>query len=241
MVGELTRMRRARARTTIDYLQAPTLLWHLGRGDVEVAAKFFEALAKTDDEKIRAALASLGFGNWEMNIEDRMAALALYYDLENTRTVRRWADEGFRRIAVLIMEWSLEVGNDRSTIKIAIVPDGIKHSIIEATGYPSPGAKWFEPTIEYKYESTNWDNFSVYTSDEQREGEAFKGTLRVQLPEAGNAVEIVVTWLGNEPPYYQVSVSPLAEIRCDSVVTKRGCILTLENVSRKINGERKDE
>ncbi len=85
---------------------------------------FFDRMMDVEDVEIRAALASLGFGNWESNIESRLSDFALYYGEKSSRTVRRWAEQGFRKIADLVIEWSIEEAHDNPLIEVVLRPLG---------------------------------------------------------------------------------------------------------------------
>lgn len=75
-----------------------------GGDDPDVALQRLIDLAREfeDDRDIEAALASLGWGVSQPAALDRLSEFALRY-LVDARTVRRWSDEGFRKLALLIV------------------------------------------------------------------------------------------------------------------------------------------
>ena len=221
IVNELTAMRRARARIKIDLLQAPTVVWHLGRGDVEVASLFLEHLSRADDVPVRAALASLGFGNWEMTIEDRIQHFAHQYRV-SASTMRRMADEGFHTVARMIIEWSREEGNDRPLADIKISPDGDASFIVRVECSWQHKSFMFPPTIEFLTQTP--EVVEEATLDDQEGPELFRLVVRAALPAGDANAEFCVTWLGPAECYYYLEISPgFRATSVASMTTKKGC------------------
>lgn len=204
IAAELRGMRRAQARATIDYLQAPTMVWHLGRGDIEVAALFFERLTEHDDIEIRAALASLGFENRDMNIEDRMQDFAQFYRLKSSRTVRRWTEAGFRKIAHLVIEWSREEGHDRPRAEIRIEPYGSTQFSVELICSKHADVLMSEPQINFYGKPFKWASRIPLERLESPCVFHAKGIANLPGGEDGRTM-FFVSWLGNSDSYFEGS------------------------------------
>lgn len=231
IVGELRAMRRARAQTTIDYLQAPTVVWLVGRGDVDTVALFFKNLAETDINEIRAALASLGFGNWHLNIEQRMSDFGVRTGDKDARTVRRWAEDGFKKIAHLVIEWSREEGNDRPRVDIELSPAFANKFYLDVLSSKQAETMMFKPEIEFVGEP--FEQIDETPITQLKFPYAYKARVLAALPNGEDGrVMLSVNWLGSCDSYYQVHVQPgLGAATTAVLISKKGCDIQLYNES----------
>lgn len=227
VIAELRTLRRAQLRTSYDFSRAPTILWHLGRGNVDVASAFFRELPRMGSLHIDAAIASLGFGPDVVNVEDRMSEFALRVGAESTRTVRRWTDQGFRLIAQMILDWSAEEGHDRPLIEVAVEPQGPDAVLIELSCILPSGITMIRPEIRSSQGVVPWLDDPL-EGDELDPPLVFKARAVVDFLDGdrvGRFVEVV--WLGNAEAYYQVEMLPGVMQAHKAIIsnTKKGCEL----------------
>lgn len=105
IASELLHLRKAPGPlTAAKMVQARAIVRGLGNDDPAVALRRLVDLARehADDRDVDAALASLGWGIDAVTVADRLNEYASprYVD---ARTVRRWADEGLKKLVLLIL------------------------------------------------------------------------------------------------------------------------------------------
>lgn len=105
VLGELRTLRKQYGLLDPAKLtSARAIVKGFGGDDPEVALQRLIDLAREyeDDRDIEAALAALGWGVTQPAALDRLSEFALRY-LVDARTVRRWSDQGFEKLALLIV------------------------------------------------------------------------------------------------------------------------------------------
>lgn len=228
VLSDLRQLRRSKALSVIDFKSSPHLVWHTGRGNIDVTAQFMAGLKNIDDIQVSAALASLGFESYSSNIEERMNEFAARYNEESTRTVRRWAEEGFKKIANFAIEWSEEEGNDRALVEILLYQAEATSLSTMITFSGSPRMIMLAPTVEANGKASD----ILPARDEQRsthERIFFKSTVVTELfMDRPTAARLQIEWLGNADACYLVQVHPsLRDYVTASIVTKKGCEISV--------------
>lgn len=233
VLKELLDLRRSRSNTAIDFKESPHLAWHLGRGNIDVVQRFLAALSRIEDDEVQAALASLGFFSHASNVEDRMSDFAVERGIEATRTVRRWADEGFKKIAHLVIEWSEEEANDSALVKILLHHQPHHGLQVHLLGTGGPSIKMLLPTVKVNFEQVDLvlDDLPDNTEAEQL---FFSSSFAVPIPrDEGLRPRVEVEWLGNTQTRYAVQVHPsIREYVTTSIVTKKGCEIYFDDSAR---------
>ena len=228
VLRDLRLLRRSKRNRPIDFKNTPDLVWHLGRGNIDVTTRFLHSLRSLDDVEVLAALASLGFEGYDQSIEDRMNDFAFARNEESTRTVRRWADEGFKKIANLVIEWSEEAGHDSTLVEILLQQVGQLDLKAIITGSGPPGIRMLVPRV-----SVNYTALPSQPMNEDIEGVDhpvyFRWTVDAELgAEAAIAAILEAEWLGNFSTRYEVQVHPsIRDYVTSSIVTKKGCEVQL--------------
>lgn len=230
VVEELRTLRRAQVRTSYDFNRAPTLLWHLGRGNVDVASAFFRQLPRVGSLHIDAAIASLGFNPDVVNVEDRMNDFALRAGAESTRTVRRWADAGFRLIAQMALDWSAEEGHDHPLLEIEVHPRGDGAVLIEVSCIMQAGMAMLRPEIDSGEGVVPWLEDPM-EREQLDPPVTFRAKAVVDFPGDDESLRsIQVRWLGAVEAYYVVELHPgvMQEYKLRTLTTKKGCELLFQ-------------
>lgn len=241
VLNELRQLRHSSAHRPIDLKDCSNLVWHTGRGNVDVTARFLHALLDYDDLDVMAALASLGFDNYGENVEHRMNAfIAMHEDdlkrrarksadgeirtIEHSRTVRRWADKGFEKIAKLVLEWSEEEGNDKALLGIFLFGEADSDLALMLHGLIPPAARMVMPSVVANGTEINLS--SAVTTEPALDECGPISPIRVSLPpRAGDSsVRLEIQWLGNVGTRFEVQVHPSLKNRVVMLsVTDRRC------------------
>ena len=231
VLEELHSLRRARARNAVDFRTTPHLVWHLGRGSIDTAQRFFVALRDFNDDEVQAALASLGFYSYARTVEDRMAEFAVERELKTTRTVRRWTEDGFEKIAHLIMEWSEEEGNESAVLEILLHREPTQGGLqVHLSGSGAPSMKMLEPIVKANHEEIELD-LDDLPSDGEVERLLFSSSFELPVPTTKELRPMLeVLWPGNTQVGYEVQVHPsIRDYVTRATVTKKGCEIHLVN------------
>lgn len=231
ILSELRLLRRSPLHTMEDFARTPTILWHLGRGNVDVARAFLRHVAdEIDDNHVQAAIALIN-PRPEDTLEDRMNEFALKVGADSTRTVRRWADEGFRILADLILDWSAEEANDQPLLEVTLAPRGPDATLVEMRASAQPGrGQMVPPRIRSSGEPLSLFDEGVDTAALGPD-EYLLRTIAT-FPEGDETRTLQMQWLGNSNAYFAVEVLPGVMPRHSLTVTttQRGCEVRWERV-----------
>lgn len=207
IVEELRELRKRPLHTIDDFDRTPTILWHLGQGNANVAAAFFRHISQDlDDSHVQAAMALILPRTGE-TLEDRMATIAVDAGKEASRTVRRWADDGFRLIAKLILDWSAEEGNDEANVDVRIQPAGANSVLVQMETTSPPGrARSAPPEIRSSGERlTALEDLPRF--DQLAPDEYLLQTI-ARFEDNDDDRSLFVRWLGNTRAYFSIEILP---------------------------------
>jgi hypothetical protein len=241
VLSELRQLRRSAAHRPIDLKDCPNLVWHAGRGSVDVTAQFLNALLDCRDLDVLAALASLGFDNYEENIENRMNAFIAMHEgdltrrarrsadgtaktIEASRTVCRWADKGFEKIASLVLEWSEEEGNDKALLGVFLFSEANDDFQLLLQGLTPPAARMTMPSVVAN--GAEIDLGSAMPADATSHHGRSMPPITVSLPRRADdsSIRLQIEWLGNVGANFEVQVHPSIKGRVVMLsVTDRRC------------------
>lgn len=244
VLNELRQLRRSAAHRPIDFKDSPNLVWHTGRGNVDVTARFLHALLEYDDLDVLAALASLGFDNYEENVEHRMNAFIAMHEndlkrrarksadgavrtIEHSRTVRRWADKGFEKIAKLVCEWSEEEGNDKALLGIFLFSEAVSDCALMLQGRVPPGARMTLPSVIANGAPIGLCSEMLSETAVYEDGRT--SPIPVTLPRKADdySIRLQIEWLGNVGTRFEVQVHPSFNRVVMLSVTDRRCEILL--------------
>ena len=226
IMTELRILRRSPLHTMEDFARTPTILWHLGRGNVDVARAFFRHISdEIDDNHVQAAMALIQ-PRPEVTLEDRMNEFALQVGADSTRTVRRWADEGFRIITDLILDWSKEEGNDRLRVEVRLEPRGPDAVLVQMTTMSEPGRGQIEPP---RIRSSG-DRLTAIENDipvpaDLGPNDYLLRTIARFDDDDDDDRTLLMQWLGNTNAYFAVEVlsGVMPGWTFNVITTQRGC------------------
>lgn len=224
ILSELRLLRRSPLHTMEDFARTPTILWHLGRGNVDVARAFFRHVAdEIDDNHVQAAIALIN-PRPEDTLEDRMNEFALRVGADSTRTVRRWADEGFRIIADLILEWSAEEANDQPLVEVTLTPHGPDATLVEMRATAQPGRGQMSPP-RIRSSGEPLSQFDDGADAAALGPDEYLLRTIARFAHGDEARTLLMQWLGHTNAYFSVEVLPgvMPEHSLNVITTQRGC------------------
>jgi hypothetical protein len=207
IVDELQRVRKGEGLNLATMAACPTLCRLLGQGDPVLAIQTLTANLKAygADRDIEAALAALGMTIRRATLLDRLSEFGEAFQVDQ-RTVRRWADSGMSKLAVLAVKtWIIRPPR----LEIRTRLQGTGAVLLLRRRVPINYQMADDPTIVVHYEGESYREslpFGEPTVDDNVEVRTTN--LGMQL-NTNVPIQVEIQWMGEVWPEFEFSAIDL--------------------------------